>query len=190
MDTKKTNRSVQRTCTLLKRGLAELMQQKPPSKITVSELTDYVNLNRGTFYLHYKDINDLLDKMEDETLSSLRMILDSYQVQEVADSPFFLIRDVFRLLSENADLCMALLTDNTHDPFMRKIQNIVREKCLTDWENVLNGKDPEQFDLFYSFAVSGIIGILEHWFVNGMQQSVDEIASLTNRFILHGMDAL
>lgn len=190
MEPKRTNRSVQRTCSLLKRGLAELMQQKPPSKITVKELTDYVNLNRGTFYLHYKDINDLLDQMEDETLSSLQVILDSHKVQEITASPFFLIRDVFRLLSENADLCMALLTDNTHDPFMRKIQNLVREKCLTDWEKALNVEKTESFDLFYSFAISGIIGILERWFFTGMQQSVDEIASLTEHFILHGMDAL
>lgn len=190
MEEKKNNRSVQRTRTMLKKGLAELMKQKPLSKITVTELTDYVNINRGTFYLHYRDIDDLLDKMEDETISSLQMILDSHMVQEVASTPFFLIRDVFRLLSENADFCLALLTDNTHDPFMRKIQNLVREKCLTDWENALNGKNKEHFDLFYSFAISGIIGILEHWFVNGMAQSVDEVASLTEHFILHGMDAL
>ena len=85
---------------------------------------------------------------------------------------------------------MVLLTDNTHDPFMRKIQNLVRNKCLTDWEKALNVKNAEHFDLFYSFESSGIIGILEHWFFNGMQQSVDEIASLTEHFILHGMDAL
>lgn len=190
MEAKKNNRSVQRTCTMLKQGLAELMQQKPPSKITVRELTDYVNLNRGTFYLHYRDLNDLLDQMEDETLSNLQMILDAHKIQEITDSPFFLIRDIFQLLSENADLCMALLSDNTHDPFMRKIQTLVREKCFTDWRKVLEGKNEMHFDLFYSFSISGITGILEDWFSNGMQQSVDEIASLTERFILHGMDAL
>lgn len=190
MESKKNNRSVQRTCALLKKGLAELMQQKAPSKITVKELTDHVNLNRGTFYLHYRDINDLLDQMEDETLSSLRTILDSHKVQEVAASPFFLIRDVFRLLSENADFCRALLSDNTHDPFLRKLENLVREKCSTDWEKMLNGKNLEHFDLFYAFAISGIIGILERWFYDGMRQPVDEIAALAEHFIMHGMDAL
>lgn len=190
MESKKTSRSIQRTRTAFKRGLAELMQQKPISKITVTELTDYVNLNRGTFYLHYKDINDLLNQIEDETLSSLQTILDSHMVQEIADSPFFLLRDVFQLLAENADFCLVLLTDNTHDLFMRKIQTLVHEKCLTDWKIALKANDAKHFDLFYSFAISGIIGILEHWFVNGMQQPVDEIASLTEHFILHGSDAL
>lgn len=49
MNTKGKNRSVQRTQALLKDGLTELMQTKPVQNITVRELTDYVNLNRGTF---------------------------------------------------------------------------------------------------------------------------------------------
>ena len=64
MNTKGKNRSVQRTQALLKDGLTELMQTKPVQNITVRELTDYVNLNRGTFYLHYRDIQDLLEHLE------------------------------------------------------------------------------------------------------------------------------
>ena len=56
--------SVQRTHqALLKDGLTELMQTKPVQNITVRELTDYVNLNRRTFYLHYRDIQDLLEHL-------------------------------------------------------------------------------------------------------------------------------
>lgn len=190
MESKKSNRSVQRTRALLKKGLSELMRQKPPSKITVSELTEYVNLNRGTFYLHYRDINDLLDQMEDETLSSLLTILDSHKAQEVANSPFLLIRDVFGMLSENADFCRAMLSDSTHDPFLRKLKVIVKNKCFTDWEKSLNGRDLEHFDLFYAFAISGIIDILERWFDDGMRQPVDEMATLAEHFIMHGIDAL
>ena len=48
METKE-NRSIQRTQALLKDGLTALMKQKPIQKISVKELTDSVNLNRGTF---------------------------------------------------------------------------------------------------------------------------------------------
>lgn len=68
MNTKGKNRNVQRTQALLKDGLTELMQTKPVQNITVRELTDYVNLNRGTFYLHYRDIQDLLEHLENDIL--------------------------------------------------------------------------------------------------------------------------
>ena len=52
---KNQSRSVMRTQNLLKTGLIELMQEKPVQQITVKELVEHVDLNRGTFYLHYKD---------------------------------------------------------------------------------------------------------------------------------------
>lgn len=190
MNTKGTNRSVLRTKALLKQGLSELMLIKPPSKITVSELTAYVNLNRGTFYLHYKDIYDLLDQMEDEYANELLAILSSHRSDGIQEKPFDLIRDVFRFLGENADFCRAVLSDSRHDPYISKIKNLVKEKCFTDWEYIFSGKNKEQYDVFFPFVLSGIIGILEHWLFGGMEQSVDEITLLTEQFVMHGMDAL
>ncbi len=74
---KKQNRSVLRTQNLLKTGLIELMQKKSVQQITVKELVEHVDLNRGTFYLHYKDIFDLLEQIEDELLENFREILNA-----------------------------------------------------------------------------------------------------------------
>lgn len=190
MNKKGNNRSVLRTKALLKQGLTELMLSKPPSKITVSELTEYVNLNRGTFYLHYRDIFDLLDQMENESTQELLDILSTHRAEEVQGKPFYLIQDVFRFLKENADFCRAVLSDSRHDPYISKIKNLVKEKVFTDWEHLFAGKNKELCDIFFSYVLSGVIGILEHWLFNGTVQSVDEIAALTEQFVLRGMDAL
>ena len=55
---KKEDRRVRRTKKLLSQGLIELMQQKQVKDITVRELADLVDVNRGTFYLYYRDIFD------------------------------------------------------------------------------------------------------------------------------------
>ena len=60
------SRSVRRTKDKLKRGLAELLTKKPVKNIKVRELADLVDINRGTFYLYYKDIYDLVEKIENE----------------------------------------------------------------------------------------------------------------------------
>ena len=49
-----TDRRVKRTKKLLADALAALMKQKPLKSITVRELTELADLNRGTFYLHFK----------------------------------------------------------------------------------------------------------------------------------------
>ncbi len=48
----KTDRRVRRTKRLLLESLTSLMKEKPIKDISVKELTDLADINRGTFYLH------------------------------------------------------------------------------------------------------------------------------------------
>ena len=50
------DRRVRRTKQLIKQSLIELMHEKPFKDITVKDITERADLNRGTFYLHYVDI--------------------------------------------------------------------------------------------------------------------------------------
>ena len=60
---KTEDRRVRRTKKLLQQGLTELMERKPVKDITVRELADLTDLNRGTFYMHYRDVFDMLDQV-------------------------------------------------------------------------------------------------------------------------------
>ena len=51
----KTDRRVRRTKALLLQGLMQLMETKDVKDISVKELSDQADINRGTFYLHYSD---------------------------------------------------------------------------------------------------------------------------------------
>ena len=57
---KKEDRRVRRTKKLLTQALTELLQKKQVNEITVKELTDLADMNRGTFYMYYRDIFDML----------------------------------------------------------------------------------------------------------------------------------
>ena len=52
----KLDRRVRRTREQLKRALTQLLLEKPVREITVRELTDRADVNRGTFYAHYTDL--------------------------------------------------------------------------------------------------------------------------------------
>ena len=60
---KKPDRRIPRTRAQLRHGLALLMEQKSVKEVTVKELTDLVNINRSTFYLHYTDIYHMLESI-------------------------------------------------------------------------------------------------------------------------------
>ncbi len=54
------------------------MKQKPLKSITVRELTELADLNRGTFYLHFKDVYDLAEQIENG-------IFDRFKRKIIAD---------------------------------------------------------------------------------------------------------
>ncbi len=51
--------------------LLELLQSKPLSKITITEICEKADLNRSTFYAHYVEVRDLLHEIENEMISNI-----------------------------------------------------------------------------------------------------------------------
>lgn len=190
MNTKGKNRSVQRTQALLKDGLTELMQTKPVQNITVRELTDYVNLNRGTFYLHYKDIQDLLENMENDMLDEFVEITNAHQPQDMNGKPFPLICDLYKFLEKNSDFVKLILVNNQEQTFKNRLKDIIRERCMNDWVEVFANTDSRLSELYSSYVLSGCIGIIENWVQNGTPQTPDELARYTEDIMLNGLNIL
>lgn len=193
MDTKpirKESRSVLRTQNLLKNGLTDLMKQKPLQKITVKELTDYVNLNRGTFYLHYKDIFDLMDQIENAMLEDFVTINQTHKVLDMNGHPYPLLRDLFSFLKENAEFTRILIIDNRDQNFVDKIKDILKQRCLTDWHYLFSDYSEQKSELYSSYVIYGCIGMIENWLKNGLRETPEELAAYADDVILQGLQSL
>lgn len=190
MNTKGKNRSVLRTQALLKNGLTELMMTKPVQNITVRELTDYVNLNRGTFYLHYKDIQDLLEHLEEDMLDEFVKITNSHQPQDMNGKPFPLICDLYKFLEKHSDFLKLVLISNQEQNFKNRLKDIIRERCVNDWNEIFANAAPVLSELYSSYVLSGCIGIIETWVKNNTRQSPEELARYTEDIMLNGLNIL
>ena len=60
------DKRIRRTKKLLRQALTRLMQQKDFQSITVTDVVREADINRGTFYAHYRDVYDLREKIEAE----------------------------------------------------------------------------------------------------------------------------
>ena len=64
------NRKVKYTKMVIRESLFELLEIKKLKQITVKSLCELADINRGTFYSHYSDINDLVETLELRNLLS------------------------------------------------------------------------------------------------------------------------
>ncbi len=61
----------QKTKNSIFSAFIEFRASNPVEKITIRELTQRANISKQTFYLHFKDIYDLSDYLENDAISSL-----------------------------------------------------------------------------------------------------------------------
>ena len=90
MDAKKPDRRTIKTRRALCAGLAELLATKELHRITVQEIADKADVNRVTFYKHYLDVYDLYDKLENEVITELGLLVlehetDADYMQHIID---------------------------------------------------------------------------------------------------------
>ena len=183
---KNEERRVRKTKKAITDALAALLLEKPLNNISVREIAEAADINRGTFYLHYRDVYDMVEQLQTEFFEKFNTILDNYEPRKKTDNLFPVIADVFQLLLENADLARVLLGKNGDAAFLDKLKNLLKEKCFVNAQKLLNIKSDKEFNYFYHFIVSGCVGIFDAWLNGGMKETPREMASFTEKFILDG----
>ena len=81
----KVDRRVRKTKAQLRAGLARLMQKKSIKEITVKELVDEVDINRSTFYLHYSDIYQMLESIENELMDEIAQVIEEHPLGQYSE---------------------------------------------------------------------------------------------------------
>lgn len=190
MTQEKMDRRVRRTKTLLLQGLIRLMGEKDIKDISVKELSDLADINRGTFYLHYSDVYDMLSKIEEELFQEFNEILERDLAKEssgpVISRPVLL--DLFVFLENNRDLAKVLTGPHGDMAFINRLKELVKEKLRLMMDNAEH--EVEHFDYFYSFMVSGCIGVIECWLNQQSPVSPEEIAGYCSALLLGGLPAV
>jgi AcrR family transcriptional regulator len=187
MDAKTDDRRVRKTKKALRNGLASLMMEKKLKDITVRELADRVDLNRGTFYTHYRDINDLYEKIEEEIFDEVNGILDEFAPVQIGGPPFEILLELVKYMVENAEMCRMMFGENGDMSFILQLGDVIHKKCLRDWMALHEGGDAEKFEFFGSYVVSGCVGVLKKWVETGMKQPPEHMADLIGQMAVQGI---
>lgn len=177
------------TKLMLRKAFTELLSKKPLQSISVKELCELANVNRGTFYTHYQDIYALLEEIEGEMYASFQKALEPL-LSHGDGNPVAICMGIFECLRENYDMCIIMLGDYSDKQFMAKLLNLGREKCLDTYSRHFKNATAKQIEYFYSFVSSGCIGLLRQWLDEGMVRSAQEIAHTAEKIMSCGIGYL
>lgn len=173
------------TAKLMDEALIHILETKDFEYITVKEICQKAGVNRSTFYLHYENMNDLLE----ETISlinenfygsfegaSINEILNSNDLEDLKlIKPKYLIpylnyvkgnKRIFKLVNQKKEVF------KSQETFMHLYKNI--------FQVILNKfKIPKnKQDYIFSFYFQGTLAIIYKWLDNDCKDDINFIIDM------------
>jgi AcrR family transcriptional regulator len=183
MELKKIDRRVKYTKMVIKDSFVKLLQQKPISKITIKELCEYADINRATFYAHYTDQYDLLQKIEDELVEDINKYLDSYDFKGGILESVEMLEKILEYIKDNFELIDLLLDTNGDIKFHQEIIKIIGYRRFLSLTTI---EPTDTAEYIFYFSVHGCMGIIQKWLKDGMKKTPREMAELILKMDLNG----
>jgi len=181
MRERKENRKTRYTQMVLRESLIELMMEKPFSKITVTELCEKADINRTTFYSHYKDQYDLLLRIEEEPFAYFETMLKKYDDKRSKREVMQMVEELVSFIADNSNSIQVLLGENGDIHFQKKLFNhFISMKQVMKYFSDESDESDDQAMKEYSFVfvASGTLGLFQHWLKNDMDVSPSQIVKI------------
>ena len=177
----KMDRRVRKTRALLLQGLVKMMETHDIQDISVKELTELVDINRGTFYLHYDDIYDMLHKVEDEMFREFNEIMEQEPVGTPTLSSDGLLLEFFRFLDRHRDLARVMIGPHGDLTFVNRLKDQIKKRTLRFLESA---QSDANYEYLCSFIITGCVGVVETWLKEATPQSPEEMAGILGTMLM------
>lgn len=172
-----TDARVRYTKMVIRDAFFSLLKEKNVKQITVTELCAIAEINRATFYKHYRDTYDLLEQIEQGMLAHLRETAEQLRGDNV--------RERFARLLENTrehyQEYMAVGSVNGDPDFSRLVSACLYETAGAAVFRKLPELPEEEREMLYCFLERGGSGVLERWIRCGMTEAPEKVADMVFR---------
>jgi AcrR family transcriptional regulator len=178
---------IRRTRSLLSNALVALIQEKSIDKITVQEVLDRAAVGRSTFYLHYRDTDDLFlcvleDGLETWTTALTRKQEKSYRVAPVAE--------FFAHVGDAKKLYRALVDSARIHAFFELAQGYFARSIARRLNNMgLKNLVESELDARSHALAGNLLSLLKWWLDRGARESPKAMDELFHRMAWNGLQS-
>ena len=184
------DRRITRSKRALRDALVELIEERGLTNFSASDLCARADLNRGTLYNNFGDMEGLLAALEDDIMDDLESLQSCMQRLSLKDvlryrvnkKPMPFLVGLFDYLREQGDFLHAIMGPKGDPSFGPRVRDAV---CTEIIQTILHERyrnDPSPFVQYYvAFYASAYLGVITHWIETGMKESSQEMALVAMR---------
>ena len=165
----------------------EILMTQDLSRVTVTSVTQRAGLTRRTFYSHFTDIADLVDKTEKICLQQMQHHIacivgthleDLYvHIDNLEPCPGSV--EFLKYIRQNAQIYQALLGSGGDPAFIEMIKDQTRQTVRKRAEiGLFSAAQGSFFEYYLTFVVSAEAGVLVRWLDQGLKEDPEVIARI------------
>ena len=174
------DRRVQRTLPLLQEALFHLITERGYERITIADITERANLGRTTFYLHYRDKEDLLQESIKALLHDLHLDVE-FQMEESCTLPMVSVR-IFQHVARRQQLYQAMLKEagptRTLEDVMRTYFTELCQRFLQGDRLKTGGPSLVSNEIIAVHAAGSLLSLLSWWLNHEVSLSAEDMGMI------------
>ncbi|TCN01282.1 TetR family transcriptional regulator [Paenibacillus sp. BK033] len=162
----------------------------PLERIHIKTLTEAAGINRGTFYLHYFNLEDLLESIENEHLEAIIQLGNKARHLYLSTKDGEFMRyfiPIFQYMEKHHRVIKIISGPHSRPHFREGLLKIIRQNAMARFESLLSGyrgKDLIIREFLMESVINGTQGILIRWIQSDMNLSPEELARLMSLIVL------
>ena len=148
----------QTTKDIMSDVLISKLETKPLSKISVKEIADCANVNRQTFYYHFKDIYDLLGYSMQREAEFLLERAENASWDEI-------LLEIAEFLEDRRAMCLRAIEAAREDTIRKFVYSLIQSylRVVLDEASAGMNIDEQYKDFLTSFLVVSVAGNYVEW---------------------------
>lgn len=172
MNKKKTDLRVLKTRNSIINAFITLRAKKPLEKITIKELAELAMINKATFYLHFKDIYDLSDTLENDALTQILTCMPEPEL--LFSEPEQGTIDLYHAFIAQGQLFNILFSGDRFDMFIKKIDTGIKDFIFKKYPE---RREDLQINILLSIITYGGF----HAYQNNKKENAEEAISIISK---------
>lgn len=170
----KTDPRTRYTQQIITTAFWRLLQQKPMEKITVKEVCALAQINRGTFYRHFRDCYDLMEQLQEQALDKLEETLASTRDRGVQA----VLLSMLQKLQNDEDFLAILTRQSPDNAFLHRVVG----RCFRYMDLRLGSGDRKELDdgwrgMQNTFLFVGASGVMSYWLHSDRKAPPEQVAA-------------
>ncbi|WP_312498602.1 TetR/AcrR family transcriptional regulator [Enterococcus sp.] len=189
---KKTDLRVQRTNKLIVDAFIHLVEKKGYEQVTVQDIADEAMINRATFYAHYKDKQDLYERIFDLALDSFSGILSS---EDIVQGNRIRLKNVettmtaiFQHIHDNRQFYLTIMDGSAIEVIRQKLGILLPMRYAEIFSSLrITESDIDvPLDFVIEYITSIFVGTLHWWLTAETTMPPNQLAKLVIKLVANG----